>query len=111
MNSDGEDDPVQIKYMMKMLKYFLKMLQFLVERRDEKGLIFKFLYFFHKFITFIFTFKWISFGNYAAFNSNLIRRLISDNSSWFALSSTYIKILILNVYMLIERRGTSVNLN
>ena len=91
LDSDGEDDPVQIKYMIQSAKIFPENVTVSCRERRREGLIFKFLYFFHKFITFTFTFKWISFGNYAAFHSNLIRRLISDNSSWFALSSTYIK--------------------
>lgn len=91
LDSDGEDDPGQIQYMIENVKRNPKFVTVSCRSKRGEGFIFKILYFFHKLITFLFTFKWISFGNYASFNSNLIKEIVSDNSSWFALSSAYIK--------------------
>jgi hypothetical protein len=91
LDSDGEDDPTQIKNMIKSIKRNPNHVTVSCRDRRKEGLIFKLLYFFHKLITFLFTFKWISFGNYASFNSNLIKSILSDDSSWFALSSAYAK--------------------
>ena len=91
LDSDGEDDPTQIKNMIKSIKRNPNHVTVSCRDRRKEGLIFKLLYFFHKLITFLFTFKWISFGNYASFNSNLIKSILYDDSSWFALSSAYAK--------------------
>ena len=91
LDSDGEDDPTQIKNMIRSVKQNPNHVTVSCRDKRKEGLIFKFLFFFHKLITFLFTFKWISFGNYASFNSKLIKSILSDNSSWFALSSAYAK--------------------
>ena len=91
LDSDGEDDPAQIKNMIKSVKRNPNHVTVSCRDKRKEGLIFKLLYFFHKLITFLFTFKWISFGNYASFNSNLIKSILYDDSSWFALSSAYAK--------------------
>ena len=49
------------------------------------------LYFSHKILTFIFTFKWISFGNFSSFHSNQLHKILSNNSSWLAFSSSIVK--------------------
>ena len=49
------------------------------------------LYRIHLIITFIFTFKWISFGNFTTFNSKNISKILSNNDCWYAYSSSVIR--------------------
>lgn len=91
LDSDGEDDPAQIKAMINQSIMNPDKIIVSCRSKRKEGWLFKILYFTHKLVTFIFTFNWISFGNYASFNSKLIPNLLSDYSSWFALSSSYAK--------------------
>ena len=91
MDSDGEDNPVEIE---KMLELALKNVDHVITS-NRKGrndsLLIRFLYKLHLLITFFFSFKWISFGNFTTFNSKNIERILSDTSSWLAHSSSVIK--------------------
>jgi len=91
MDSDGEDNPVEIE---KMLELALKNVDHVITS-NRKGrndsLLIRFLYKLHLLITFFFSFKWISFGNFTTFNSKNIERILSDTSSWLAYSSSVIK--------------------
>ena len=91
MDSDGEDNPVEIE---KMLELALKNVDHVITS-NRKGrndsLLIRFLYKLHLLITFFFSFKWISFGNFTTFNSKNIEKILSDTSSWLAHSSSVIK--------------------
>ncbi len=91
MDSDGEDNPIEIE---KMLKLASKNIEHVItsNRKDRnESFLIKFLYKFHLLVTFFFSFKWISFGNFTTFNSNNIEKILSDTSSWLAHSSSVIK--------------------
>ena len=91
IDSDGEDNPFEI----------IKMLRLASEKKDhvitsnrksrKESLLIKTLYRLHLLLTFIFSFKWITFGNFTTFNSMNIDKILSDNSSWYAHSSSVIK--------------------
>ena len=87
MDSDGEDDASKISYMIK--KAEKKKDKVIVSSRTKRheNLLFKILYFFHKFITFIFTLSWISFGSFSSFHSNNLKNILKNNSSWLAFSA------------------------
>ena len=53
--------------------------------------MFKILYSIHKLLTFIFTFKWMSFGNFCSFHSSQLDKILSNDSSWLAFSSSIAK--------------------
>lgn len=91
MDSDGEDNPQEIS---KMLDLALKNDDSVVtsnRKSRNDPLIIKILYRIHLFITFLFSFKWITFGNFTSFNSINLKNILNDNSSWFAYSSSVIK--------------------
>ena len=88
MDADGEDNPNEIK---KMLKEAIKYENCVVtsnRKKRKESLLVVFLYRIHLLITFIFTLKWISFGNFTTFSSKNIIKLLSNNSSWYAHSSS-----------------------
>ena len=91
MDSDGEDDPNQVS---KMFKLAIKYPNFVIAcarlKRDESKIIIL-SYYLHLLITFIFTLKWISFGNFTSFHKKNLSSLFLDNSSIFAHSSAVFK--------------------
>ena len=69
MDSDGEDNPKEIS---KMLDLALKNNDSVItsnRKSRNDPLTIKILYRIHLFITFLFSFKWITFGNFTSFNS------------------------------------------
>ena len=91
MDGDGEDGPKQVK---KMLKNAVKYPNHIItsnRKKREESLSIIFMYKLHLFITFLFTFKWISFGNFSTFNKKNLKSLLSNNSSWYAHSSSVLK--------------------
>jgi len=105
MDGDGEDGPTRVKT---MLDVAIKNPNYIVtsnrKEREEAYLII-FLYKLHLIITFLFTFKWISFGNFSTFNKKNLKYLLSNNSSWFAHSSSVLKnCKVKNLYFKREKR-------
>ena len=105
MDGDGEDGPTRVKT---MLDVAIKNPNYIVtsnrKKREEAYLII-FLYKLHLIITFLFTFKWISFGNFSTFNKKNLKYLLSNNSSWFAHSSSVLKnCKVKNLYFKREKR-------
>jgi hypothetical protein len=105
MDGDGEDGPTRVKT---MLDVAIKNPNYIVtsnrKKREEAYLII-FLYKLHLIITFLFKFKWISFGNFSTFNKKNLKYLLSNNSSWFAHSSSVLKnCKVKNLYFKREKR-------
>ncbi len=91
MDSDGEDDPLEVP---KMISLAMKNSNYVItsnrkSRRETRLIIF--LYHLHLLLTFLFTFKWISFGNFTCFHKKNLSRLFIDNSSFCAHSSAVMK--------------------
>ena len=42
-------------------------------------------------ITYFFTLKWVSFGNFSTFHNKNLKTLLSNDSSWYAHSSSVLK--------------------
>jgi hypothetical protein len=91
LDSDGEDDVSKVSSMISEAEK--KTQKVIVSSRTKRQEIFVFqmLYFVHKLLTFIFTFKWISFGNFSSFHSIQLDKILSNNSSWLAFSSSVAK--------------------
>ena len=88
MDGDGEDDPLQINNMLEEAK---KNQDFIItsnRKKRQESLTIQILYKIHLIITFIFSFKWISFGNFTTFSSKNISKILSNNNSWYAHSSS-----------------------
>ena len=91
MDGDGEDNPSEIK---KMLDEATKHENFIVtsnRKKRRESILVVLLYRIHLIISFLFTFQWISFGNFTTFNSKHLPKLLSNNSSWYAHSSSVLK--------------------
>ena len=91
MDGDGEDDPFQIDAMLKEAKKSRNFIITSNRKKRKESIIIRVLYRIHLIVTFVFTFKWISFGNFTTFNSKNITKILSTNESWYAYSSCVIK--------------------
>lgn len=105
IDADGEDDPNQLK---KMIKFAIKYPKnIIVSNRTKRSevFIFKLLYKIHLIITLLLTNKWISFGNFSSFNSRNLKNLLKNNFIWFSYSSAVVKnCLIKNLYAARKKR-------
>ena len=105
MDSDGEDNPTEISRMLEMASKNSDSIITSNRKSRSEPLIIKVLYRIHLIITFLFSFKWITFGNFTTFNSINLKNILSDNSSWLAFSSSIIKnCKIKRLYAKRERR-------
>ena len=88
MDGDGEDDPFQVNNMLEEAK---KNQDFIItsnRKKRQESLTIQILYKIHLIMTFIFSHKWISFGNFTTFSSKNISKILSNNNSWYAHSSS-----------------------
>ena len=105
MDSDGEDNPTEISRMLELASKNSDSVITSNRKSRSEPLIIKVLYRVHLFVTFLFSFKWISFGNFTTFNSINLKNIFNDNSSWLAYSSSIIKnCKIKRLYAKRERR-------
>ena len=94
MDGDGEDRPIEIKNLIdKAIKNPNNSIVAKRIKRSE-GPFFQLLYQIHKIITYVFTGKNISFGNYSCLTKNDVEKLYSEASLWSSYSGTVKKNLI-----------------
>ena len=91
MDSDGEDNPIEISRMLSLASKNSDSVITSNRKSRSEPIIVKVLYKIHLFLTFLFSLKWISFGNFTTFNSINLKNILNDNSSWLAYSSSIIK--------------------
>ena len=91
MDGDGEDDPNQVLKMIDNANQNPKHIITSNRKRREESLIIVSLYKLHLIITFLFTWQWISFGNFSTFHKDNLKNLLSNNYSWYAHSSSVLK--------------------
>ena len=91
LDSDGEDDVNKIPEMMKKAELYNDKIIVSTRTKRKEHYLFQLFYILHKILTFIFTFKWISFGNFSSFDSSMIKKILCNNRSWLAYSGCIAK--------------------
>ncbi len=91
LDSDGEDDVSKISLMISQAEKRTETVIVSSRTKRQEIFMFKILYSIHKLLTFIFTFKWMSFGNFCSFHSSQLDKILSNDSSWLAFSSSIAK--------------------
>lgn len=91
MDSDGEDDSSKIPEMISSAKRNKDCVIVSCRNKRKEGLIFDVLYKVHKVITCLFAARLINFGSYSSFYSQNLKKILSNNSTWFAYSSALSK--------------------
>tara|TARA_B100002019_G_scaffold291445_1_gene311643 strand:- start:278 stop:1150 length:873 start_codon:yes stop_codon:yes gene_type:complete len=104
MDGDGEDRPEEIKDLISKAKSNPNKSVVAKRIKRSEGFLFRFLYSFHKFITFIFTGKKINFGNFSCLTKNDVNLISSKVNLWSSFSGT-IKKYIKNFKTVNSTRG------
>ena len=91
MDSDGEDDSTKINEMTSLANQNREFVVVSCRTKRVEGVFFNILYNIHKFLTFIFTLRWMNFGNYSSFHSSNITKILKKNYAWLAYSSAVSK--------------------
>jgi len=91
IDSDGEDDPKHIKNLISLAKKNPYTVVSANRLGRRENIFFKIFYKLHLFTTFLFTGKYIDFGNYCSFNSLNLKKILSNANLWLACSAAVIK--------------------
>ena len=91
IDSDGEDDPKHIKKLINLAQKNPNSIVSANRVKRKENMFFKLFYKLHLLITFLFTGKYINFGNYCSFNSLNLKKLLSNANLWLACSAGIIK--------------------
>ena len=91
IDSDGEDDPKHIKNLISLAQKNPNSIISANRLKRRENIFFKIFYKIHLLILYLFTGKYINFGNYCAFNSLNLKNLLSNANLWLACSAGVIK--------------------
>ena len=92
MDGDGEDRPEELKSLIEKTKEYPDMVITADRIKRSEGLLFKFCYLAHKYLTFIFAGQSIKFGNYTCLPKSTVARMIEEASTWSSFSGSLAKI-------------------
>ena len=93
MDGDGEDRPEEISLLIKKIKDNPSVVVTADRVKRSEGLIFKFCYLVHKFLTFIFTGQTIKFGNYTCLPKPIVNNMVNEAATWSSFSGALAKII------------------
>ena len=92
MDGDGEDRPEELKSLIEKTKEYPDTVITADRIKRFEGLLFKFCYLAHKYLTFIFAGQSIKFGNYTCLPKSTVARMIEEASTWSSFSGSLAKI-------------------
>jgi len=103
MDSDGEDRPDEIKVLIKKIEPQSN-LPIVCERvKRSEGIFFRFCYFLHKLIAFIFTGRSIKFGNFTCLPKEVVKSMINVKTTWSSFSGSLSKVSTIKIGIPSER--------
>ena len=91
IDSDGEDDPKHITKLINLAQKNPNSIISANRLKRKENIFFRLFYKLHLLITFLFTGRYINFGNYCSFNSLNLKKLLSNANLWLACSAGIIK--------------------
>ena len=97
MDADGEDDPAKIKKLLRVLKNNKNSFIVAARKKRTENFLLKSLNNIRLMLTFIFTGKYINFGNYSCFYSFKLKEIIEDRSLKQAYCATLAKNKIIKI--------------
>jgi polyisoprenyl-phosphate glycosyltransferase len=92
MDGDGEDRPEELKLLIEKTKDYPDVVITADRVKRSEGFIFKFFYFVHKFLTFVFTGQTIKFGNYTCLPKSIVNEMVNESATWSSFSGSLAKI-------------------
>ena len=92
MDADGEDRPEELSLLIEKIKEYPDTAVTANRIKRSEGLMFKFCYLAHKYLTFVFTGQTIKFGNYTCLPKTIVNRMINEPATWSSFSGSLAKI-------------------
>ena len=92
MDADGEDRPEELSLLTEKIKEYPDTAVTANRIKRSEGLMFKFCYLAHKYLTFVFTGQNIKFGNYTCLPKTTVNQMINEPATWSSFSGALAKI-------------------
>ena len=93
MDGDGEDRPEEIRPLIEKAKEYPDTVITANRIKRSEGLLFKFCYLIHKYLTFVFTGQSIKFGNYTCLTKSAVDKMSQDAATWSSFSGSLSKVV------------------
>ena len=93
MDADGEDRPEELNLLFNKLKEYPDKVITADRAKRSEGLLFKFCYEIHKYLTYIFTGHLIKFGNYSCLPRDSVAKMTNESSAWSSFSGSLTKLI------------------
>jgi len=93
MDADGEDRPEELNLLFNKSKDYPDKVITADRVKRSEGLLFKFCYEIHKYLTYIFTGHLIKFGNYSCLPKDAVVKMVKEPSSWNSFSGSLAKLI------------------
>ena len=93
MDGDGEDRPEELFLLIEKLKDYPNKVITADRVKRSEGIIFKFCYMIHKYLTFVFTGQSIKFGNYTCLPKSIVNKMTNEQATWSSFSGSLAKII------------------
>jgi len=91
MDGDGEDRPEEIRLLIDKAKEYPDTVITGDRIERSEGLIFKFCYLTHKYLTYVFTGQSIKFGNYTCLPKSTVAKMTDEAATWSSFSGSLSK--------------------
>ena len=92
IDGDGEDRPQEISLLIKKTEDYPGKVVTADRIKRSEGIIFKFCYLVHKYLTFIFTGETIKYGNFTCLPKSVVNKMVNEPSTWSSFSGSLAKI-------------------
>ena len=93
MDGDGEDRPEEIRPLIEKAKEYPDTVITANRIKRSEGLLFKFCYLIHKYLTFVFTGQSIKFGNYSCLTKSAVDKMSKEAATWSSFSGSLSKVV------------------
>mgnify|MGYP001263821578 FL=1 len=93
MDGDGEDRPEEIRLLIEKAKEYPDTVITANRIKRSEGLLFKFCYLIHKYLTFVFTGQSIKFGNYTCLTKSAVDKMSKEAATWSSFSGSLSKVV------------------
>jgi len=93
MDGDGEDRPEEIRSLIEKAKEYPDTVITANRIKRSEGLLFKFCYLIHKYLTFVFTGQSIKFGNYTCLTKSAVDKMSKEAATWSSFSGSLSKVV------------------
>ena len=103
IDADGEDRPEELSLLIEKIKEYPDTAVTANRIKRSEGLMFKFCYLAHKYLTFVFTGQTIKYGNYTCLPKSIVNRMVNEPATWSSFSGSLAKIAKEKNYIPSER--------